>query len=157
MSVLWQCRTGRSEPRFFSYRAAEISSMHVSLNFARGHSVLLIWRVYTKLSPWALLPLTGERTHCCSWFREFEDPQCSERRCGTVSMCSQKQPGQCLFKTCNSGCGRWVVLASGSSSTRWPYGPTQLTWVNLKYQIDVDKNTLGWPKRQGKGKERKQG
>lgn len=155
--MLWQRWTGRSELRFFSYRAAEISFMHVSPSFARGRLVLLVCRVYTKFSPWALLSLAGECTHCCSWFREFEDPQCSERRCRTVSMCSQKQPGQCLFKTCNSGCGRWVTLASGSSSICWPDGTTELSWVNLKYQFDIDKNILGWPKRQGKGKEGKWG
>lgn len=129
--------------------------MHTSPTFASGHLVLFVDRMYVKPSPRSLLPLPGECSHCCSRLREFKDPQCSERRCGAVSVCSQKQPGHSLFETCDSGRGRWVVLAPGSSSLRWPCKHTQLTCMKLKYQLDVDKITLGWLKRQKKGKERK--
>ncbi|OWK57270.1 hypothetical protein RLOC_00011431 [Lonchura striata] len=48
----------------------------------------------------------GDCSHCHPRFWKFKDTQCSERRCRTVSLCSQEQFGHSLFKTCNCGSGR---------------------------------------------------
>lgn len=132
--------------------------MRVSPIFASGYLVLLVCSLHVDPSHQSLLPLAGECSHCYPWFREFKDPQRSERRCRTISMCCQEQPGHSLFETGNRGSGRWVTLALSSSSAYQLLMHTWLACINPKYHIDVDKNILGCdPKgrrRERKGKQR---
>lgn len=149
--MFWQYWAGRAGPKSFSCRTTQIIFMHVSPIFGSGYLVLLVCSLHVEPSPWPILPLAGERSHCCPWFGEFKDPQCSERRCRTISMCSQEQPRHSLFETRNGGSGRWVIHAVGSMSTCQLLVHTCLTWINLKYHINGDKNILG---RDSKGRRR---
>ena len=156
VSLSWECWAGRAGPKSFNCGTTQLIFVCVNPIFASGYLVLPVCSLHVEPSPWTLLHPSGECSHCCPWFGEFKDPQCSERRCRTISMCSQEQPGHSLFKTCNSGSGRWVTLALGSSSTCQVLVYTWLTWIHLALSHRCwQKHLRRWPKRQKKGKERK--
>lgn len=155
MGVSLHSWAGRACPRYFRCRTTQMIFMRVSpvCQWIFGAACVQSAR---RALPRSLLPPTGECSHCCPRFGEFKDPQRSKRRCRTVSMCSQEQPWYSLFKTCNGGSGRWVTLASGSSSMCQLLVRILLTWINLKFHVDVNKNILrGGPKGRRKDKKRK--